>query len=221
MDNVTQFENVKAKKKNWIKWVSAAAAVAVIAAFSSFGAVYYTNNIAVNSGIVLDVNPSIEIKLNAKEKVLDVVAGNADAEKILDGMELKGTDLNVTVNALLGSMCKYGYIDSASNSILVTVEDDDAAHGAQMQQRIVDEINRILSSQSIDGAVLSQNIQTSNTDAAVTEIANKYGISLGKASLVHTLITTNPLLPESELAGLSITSLICCLNLRAVRRRAE
>ena len=30
MDNVTQFENVKAKKKNWIKWVSAAAAVAVI-----------------------------------------------------------------------------------------------------------------------------------------------------------------------------------------------
>lgn len=207
MDNVTQFENVKAKKKNWIKWVSAAAAVAVVAAFSSFGAVYYTNNIAVNSGIVLDVNPSIEIKLNAKEKVLDVVAGNADAEKILDGMELKGTDLNVTVNALLGSMCKYGYIDSASNSILVTVEDDDAAHGAQMQQRIVDEINRILSSQSIDGAVLSQNIQTSNTDAAVTEIANKYGISLGKASLVHTLITTNPLLPESELAGLSINEL--------------
>ena len=207
MDNVTQFENVKAKKKSWIKWVSAAAAVAVIAAFSAFGAVYYTNNIAVASGIVLDVNPSIEIKLNAKEKVLDVVAGNADAEKILDGMELKGTDLNVTVNALLGSMCKYGYIDSASNSILVTVEDDDAAHGAQMQQRIVDEINRILSSQSIEGAVLSQNIQTSSTDAAVTEIADKYGISLGKASLVHTLISSNPLLPESELARLSINEL--------------
>lgn len=206
MDNLTNFENTK-KKKGWIKWIQIAAAIAVVAAFSAFGTVYYMNNIAVASGIVLDVNPSIEIKLNSKEKVLDVYARNADAEKILDGMDLKGTDLNVTVNALLGSMCKYGYIDSASNSILVTVEDDDAVHGAQMQQKIVDEINRILSSQSIDGAVLSQNISESNTDAAVTEIANKYGISIGKASLVHTLVTSNPLLPENELAKLSINEL--------------
>lgn len=216
MDNVISIENTaiknasaesKNKKRGWIKWVSVAAAVAVVAASSLFGTAYYMSNIAVASGIVLDVNPSIEIKLNSKEIVLDVAANNADAEKILDGMDLKGTDLNVTVNALLGSMCKYGYIDSASNSILVTVEDDDAVHGAQMQQRIVDEINRILSSQSINGAVLSQSISSSDTDAAAAEIANKYGISLGKATLVHTLTTANPLLPENELAALSINEL--------------
>ena len=78
MDNLTNFENTK-KKKGWIKWIQIAAAIAVVAAFSAFGTVYYMNNIAVASGIVLDVNPSIEIKLNSKEKVLDVYARNADA----------------------------------------------------------------------------------------------------------------------------------------------
>ena len=59
MDNLTNFENTK-KKKGWIKWIQIAAAIAVVAAFSAFGTVYYMNNIAVASGIVLDVNPSIE-----------------------------------------------------------------------------------------------------------------------------------------------------------------
>ncbi|PWM99867.1 MAG: cell wall protein [Massilioclostridium sp.] len=194
----------KKKTPKWVRWVSVAAAVVCVGIISTFGAVYYTQNISVDSEIILDVNPSIEMSINAKEKVVDVTAQNEDAVAILDGMDLKGTDLNVAVNALLGSLVKHGYIDELANSILVTVENDNANKGAQLQQDLVAEINRILSGQSIQGAVLGQNI-SKNTQ--LQELANQYQISLGKAALVQTLTQINPLYSIEEMSKLSIHEL--------------
>ena len=86
-----------------------------------------------------------------RKKVRTVTAQNEDAVQILDGMDLKGTDLKVAVNALLGSLVKHGYIGELANSILVTVENDDSQRGERLQTEIVEEINRILSAQSIEG----------------------------------------------------------------------
>ena len=191
----------------WARLASAAAAVLVIGGGCLGGALYYQGNLAVDSEIVLDVNPSIEIKINAKEKVRTVTARNEDAVQILDGMDLKGTDLKVAVNALLGSLVKHGYIDELANSILVTVENDDSQRGERLQTEIVEEINRILSAQSIEGAVLSQNLPKSSSDTTLQTIADRYGISLGKAALIHTLTAGDPLLSEEGLAALSINEL--------------
>ena len=62
------------------------------------------------SSIGIDVNPSITVTVNKKEKVLDVTANNDDARIILEGMDLAGSDINVAINALIGSMDKNGYI---------------------------------------------------------------------------------------------------------------
>ena len=194
----------KKKTPKWVRWVSAAAAVVCVGIISTFGAVYYTQNVSVDSEIILDVNPSIEMSINAKEKVVDVTAQNEDAVAILDGMDLKGTDLNVAVNALLGSLVKHGYIDDLANSILVTVENSNTNKGAQLQTQIVEEINRILSDQSIQGAVLSQNI---SKNKQLQELANQYQISLGKAALIQTLTQANPLYSIEEMAKLSINEL--------------
>ncbi len=53
----------------------------------------------VDSIVSLDVNPSIELKIDSNEKVVETSARNEDARIILDDMDLKGTDLNVAVNA--------------------------------------------------------------------------------------------------------------------------
>lgn len=197
---------MKKRMPRWAKWTAAAAAVIIIGTGALLGTRYYLGNMTVNSEIILDVNPSIEIQLNSKEKVMDVKAQNQDAIEILDGMDLKGTDLNVTVNALLGSLVKHGYIDDLSNSILVTVENDNAERGAQIQSEIVAEIDRILSSQSINGSVLGQNFSMS-ADPELQSIANQYQISLGKAALVQTLVKNNPLYSAEELSKLSINEL--------------
>lgn len=75
--------------------------------------------------VSLDVNPSIQLQVNSKERVLSADALNDDAQVILEGMDLKGTQLNVAVNAIVGSLLQHGYLDKISSAILISVEDQD------------------------------------------------------------------------------------------------
>lgn len=210
----------KKKKNHFARMVSAAAVVAVLALSTVFGALYYQGNVKPDSNIILDVNPSLAITLNKKEKVLDVTANNDDAVKILEGMNLKGSDLDVAVNALLGSLVKHGYIDDLANSILVTVENDNTQRSGQIQQDIVAEINRILSARSIEGAILSQNFSKASEDEALRKLADENQISIGKASLIQTLMQSNSRFNEKELAGLSINELNLLLESRGGKEQS-
>ena len=76
----------------------------------------YQTFYALDAIVGFDVNPSIELRLSRAEKVLEARALNQDAAIILEGMDLKGSSLNVAVNALLGSMLQNGYLGELSNS---------------------------------------------------------------------------------------------------------
>ena len=140
---------------------------------------------AVASVVSLDVNPSVRLDVSAEEVVLAAQPVNDDAGNILDGMDLAGTDLNVAVNAIVGSLLKHGYVDELANSVLVSVEDEDAARGAALEEKLAGEIAQVLESASIHGAILSQ---TFSRDAALEQKAAEYGISQGKATLIQSLV---------------------------------
>ena len=125
----------KPRKKAAMAWL-AAACLALVVVGGGAGVQYYQAN-AVASVISLDVNPSVELDVNRQEKVVSAVPLNADANEILDGMDLKGADLNVAVNAIMGSLLKHGYVDELANSILISVEDDDAARGAALELSLI------------------------------------------------------------------------------------
>ena len=199
---VVKMAEKKMHKKIWIPIVSAAAAVVLVVG-SVFGYNAYAYN-RVDSVIGLDVNPSIELKVNRDEKVLRVESLNDDAAKILDGMELKGTDLDVAMNALIGSLLKNGYIDELANSILVSVENGDAEKSAALQKQLTDEIEQLLGAQKIDGAVLCQGI---GNDAELQKLAEANNISLGKARLISQIVKKNPLIKFEDAAKLSINQL--------------
>ena len=112
----------KAIKKPLV-WACAAAIAALLLAAGVWGGIYYANNVQVDSIISIDVNPSLEITTNKQDVVLEVKAVNTDAKAVLDGMELRGTNLQTAVNAIIGSMLKQGYLtDGGENEILVTVQ---------------------------------------------------------------------------------------------------
>ena len=85
---------VKEKKmRRPLVWaVMATAAALVLVAGSLLG---YALLGRVESIATIDVNPSVELRIGRKEKVTGVTALYADAQGLLDGMDLKGTDLNV------------------------------------------------------------------------------------------------------------------------------
>ena len=100
----------------------AAALLLLVGGFLGFRA--WQINTRVASVISLDVNPSIEIRTNQKEKVLEVIPLNEDGRIIVDGMDFSGSSLEVAVNALVGSMLRNGYLSELANSILISIEND-------------------------------------------------------------------------------------------------
>ena len=153
---------VKEKKmRRPLVWaVMATAAALVLVAGSLLG---YALLGRVESIATIDVNPSVELRIGRKEKVTGVTALNADAQGLLDGMDLKGTDLNVAINALIGSMVRCGYISELKNSVLVSVEDSNAARGQKLQEEITADITQALEQSAIEAAVLSQTLDMDQT----------------------------------------------------------
>ena len=163
-----------------------ALATVVVCAFGIIGFTQYQNmNNSVDSIIDFDVNPSIELKTNKKEEIIEANALNEEGKTILKDMDLEKVDLDVGVNAIIGSMLKNNYITEAQNSILVSVKNDDETKAKLLEERVSNEINELLKAQNINGAVLSQMY---NDDDTVEKLAQENNVSEGKANLINKII---------------------------------
>ena len=192
-------------KGNRRRWTSlAAVAAALVLCVSVFGYNFWKSGSAVDSVVLLDVNPSISLTLNTREEVLSANALNEEAQVVLGDMDLKGTDLNVAVNAIIGSMFQNGYLSDLQNSILVSVENADEQRSAQLQAEISNVINSSFGSSGVGASVLSQTV--TETDE-LTQLAQTYGISVGKAALIQEVVAQDSTLTVESLAPLSINEI--------------
>ncbi len=208
-EKVIDIDSLRPRKKKRFGRYFTTLAAALVLAVGIFGFTRYMAYNRVDSLVGLDVNPSIELALNSRERVVSVTALNADGESIIDGMDLRGTDLDVAVNALIGSMLTNGYISDLANSVLVTVSNDDPAAAADLQQRISAEIESLLSVTSSGGAVLSQTV---TEDQNISDISSQYGISQGKAALIEEILAGSVTYTVDELASMSINELALLLS---------
>ena len=194
----------KTTKKRWTTLVAACLAVMLLCG----GGVFYQQAHAVASVVSLDVNPSIELKVNRSEKVLACAPLNEDAKAILadmsNGADLKGAKLDVAVNAIVGSLVRNGYLDSISSAIMISVEDKDAARAEKLQRELTSAVDGVLQTSEAKAAVLTQ---TLTQDAAREQQARENSISTGKAALVNRVLTINPSLKFDALAKLSVEEL--------------
>ena len=196
------------KKNSFRRLAAAAAAFVLLLGGASAGVLYRAEHKAV-SIVSLDVNPSIEIKVNSKEKVIEVLPLNEDGKTVVGSMDFEGSSVDVAVNALIGSMLRNGYISELANSILVSVDSEDAAEAEQLQSRLSQEIDELLHTESFTGSVLSQTVQA---DSELSALADSYGISLGKAQLIRQIVGENPRYTFEDLVALSINDLNLILS---------
>ena len=195
-------------KNNTKRYLKGAIAACLALAIMSGGGAYYTRACTVSTVVSLDVNPSIELKINSLEKVISCSALNDEAKDVLAEMEggkdLKGTDIDVAVNALIGALVRHGYLDSISSAILVSVEDKDSDRAAKLRQSVTETVDSVLSANSSFASVLSQTV---SKDKKLDELAKKNNISGGKAALVEKVRELNPSLEFEALSALSVEEL--------------
>ena len=193
--------NERKKKNSFVRYIAGLAAALMLIAGGT-GA--YRANRAIASTIMLDVNPSIEIRVNRAEKVLEVLPLNDDAKTVVGSMDFFGSSLDVTVNALIGSMLRNGYISDVSNSILVSVDSNDPVAAEEMQAKLMTEIDAVLNSGNVSGAVLGQTV---TDDGEIQQLAEQYGITSGKAKLIRQITQQNTLYTFADLVPLTINEL--------------
>ena len=195
-------------------WLAAACAALVLLGTGGGGLLYHQSH-AVASVVSLDVNPSIELKVNRNEKVISCTALNTEAAAVLfdmgGGADLAGTKLDVAVNAIVGALVREGYLDSISSAILISVEDNDQERAQRLQAELVASVDGVLQAQAPGTSVLSQVL---DADAPATEYMTfNSGLSAGKASLVHKVMEMNGTLALNsttafdQLAALSVEEL--------------
>ena len=192
------------KNKTWALRLAGLAACLCLILGGGFGLHSYRVNHTVDATVSLDVNPSVEIRVNKKERVLEVNPLNEDGKVIVGDMDLSGSDVDVAVNAMIGSMLKSGYLNELANSILISVDNEDTARGAALQERLSAEVSKLLQTETFSGAVLSQTVVE---DDDLRQLADKNGITVGKAQLIRDIIAEKPLHTFEELAPLTINEL--------------
>ena len=179
----------KTTKRRWTSLIAACLAVMLLGG----GGLFYQRANAVASVVSLDVNPSIELKVNRSEKVLVCTPLNEDAKAILadmsNGADLKGAKLDVAVNAIVG---------------MISVEDKDTARAEKLQRELTSTVDGVLQTSESRASVLTQ---TLTQDAGLEQQARENNISTGKAAMVNRVLAINPSLKFDALAKLSVEEL--------------
>ena len=188
-----------------LKTVMQLAAACVALVLLVGGIFYYRGNLMVDSLVDLDVNPGIELLTNQKNRVLEAYATNGDGDQVLSGMDLHNVDLQVALNAIVGSMVQQGYMTKDTKGVLVTVQNKDQKKADNLRKLVVKEMEIALSTEDMNAAVFHQVISSQNNNASA--FARKNNISLGKAVFVLNLANKARSLDAKELAKMKISEI--------------
>ena len=202
-DGQDRYKKAAVRSRTFRTLISCAAALILMVG----GVTVWKNiNEKVFAVVDLDVNPSIELSINGKEKVVAAKAVNEDGEAILTDMDLRGSDVHVACNAIVGSMLTKGYLNDKSNSLLLSVSAGDSGKGHEIEERLSDGISSYLNDSTVSAAILGQYVED---DDELEDFAERNGISIGKAGLIRNLLATGgQKMTEESLLSMSTQELI-------------
>lgn len=183
-----------AVRPNYWRFATCALAL-VLMIVGVFGIVGLSNQNALTASaatVSMDVNPSLEIKVNKDNKVIEVVARNEEAQSVIHGLDFNGCSLDVCVYALVGAMYSKGYLSEMSNSVLVDVETN-GTNKDSLEQIVQSQITEALKNNNVmPNVIVSQGSDNADENRQATEIATTYQLTIAKARLVTQILRNAP-----------------------------
>ncbi|KUP22096.1 hypothetical protein [Paenibacillus sp. DMB5] len=183
------------------KLVAAACMATLIVGGSGAAYAYYQTPV---SYLSMDINPSVEIGVNAFDKVVKVKGINDDGNKILAKVDIKGSNVTVAVNMLVTSAVYGGYIaDDGSSVVSLTSETDDSTTAAELENDAETGANQALEETDKTATVIKDNVAL-----ARREQARALGISPGKLNLINKLQKVDPTATVDEYKDASVKAIM-------------
>lgn len=145
----------------------------------------YTTSVA---AISIDINPSVELKINMYDKVIDVRGYNEDGIKLSNDLDIKYMDYSEAINAVLANEMVVACL-SDDNVLEITVAAD--------SEKVSEKMQRCISSST---GVPSENIFCCGNQEDVAK-AHSAGLSFGKYRAFLELQKINPDITVEDIKG--------------------
>lgn len=135
--------------------------------------------------VTIDINPSIELIVSPKEKVVYANPLNEDGELLLANLDLIGLDLDVALELIIDEAIDLGFIDIDAEETLVSVNtiSRDENLGEKIQTRAKEHINNAF----MDRAMMGRAQDKGFTPDELAE-AESYGVTPGFLKLAKSVI---------------------------------
>lgn len=165
-------------------WAGVCAAAACMA-LTVVGYAYYRTPV---NYLCMDINPSVEIGINAFGRVVSVQAYNEDGLRVLGDNKFYNQSVKDTVAALVRGAAEEGFLDEDGASVIaLTAESENDETAAELQ-----ESSEEGAQEALDESEASAVVYTGCSDLQLREEAKELGISPGKLKLIRLLQTLDP-----------------------------
>lgn len=210
MDTATRQEPLK---NSWFHKLCSPAQVRHVAAVcgcllfffaAGIGGVYSYENILVDSIVDMDVNPSFELKINKKDRVLSFTPLNEDAAQAAEGHTYKDWNVEDAVKDLYRIMEEKEYLTDDRRTVLISVENKNPNRVSQLQGQLSDCIRKTAEESKKTVRIVTQE---KKKDQALNQTAQNYHISSGKLQFIRMMTAAYPDLDEETLSKMSIEEL--------------
>jgi len=158
----------------------------------------------------LDINPGVRVYVRADNTVIDVEATNEDGKKLVADIEINGEDYETVVEKIVDGLEEGGYLSDEGGSVLLSIE----KKGIEISEKINAKLEKAFEKYGKRASVIEQELNElgEEIEAELTEIAERYNISEGKARLIEKIREEHPEFAEEELAELTVGELAMLLE---------
>lgn len=176
------------------------------------GSCYYYEFRQVVTVVGLDVNPSIELSLNRRDRVVASKAVNEDGQSVIVRQEIRGCKLEEAVDSVITVMTDEGYLkkdNEKKSAVLITVSSKKREKKKEeLRQAVSSNVETSLASNEVKAVVYEQTITADETARQeVLEIAEEYQISQGKASFIQSLVEENESVSTEDVPQLAVMTM--------------
>ena len=150
--------------------------------------------------VSVDINPSVELGVNAFDEVVSAEAYNEDGEKVLEGTDLINTNIDEAVDTIISNAVTEGYIsEDGTSAIEITTTTDEEEVAAELDESLNEVAEEVLNDNEIEAEVETENVALARRDEA-----RELGITPGKLNLIQKLQALDPTITVEDYKDSSV-----------------
>lgn len=155
----------------------------------------------IDSVVAVDVNPSIELKLNRLSHVVAVQAYNPEAQSLVEAVPWRFSPVEDVIQRLLGAMKQQGYLQSENSFLMLSYQQDNQSRAEALSRRLNKAVLR-LKLQNPE-MVYVQRVEIKE----IAGLADDYDVSRGVMQLILKAQIMNPQYSVELLSELDLQTL--------------